>query len=293
MDALRAEFPGTASALAPLGRLTVARAGPWRALLTGIGAAFIVRAVAQLVVLALFPIVFPATASHPTWVRPSLFWDGAAELAAGIVLVRAGGVVSLALYAGLELLVLLAALPGQLRFCSRVGPDALSVPCDFASSVLGRWPLWLALALGAVAFRAIARRDGGEDTLLRGAGAFSLVITTVTTLVTAVYYTVGGSLPSLTITGVYALGQIVAGLVAGVVLWRSTLARPLLLALCLVGPAYAFALPTLRASLQALPGNVQPAEYYPSLWAGVFIPAAAAVALFAGRAFRREWGTFF
>lgn len=291
MDAFRAEFPGTASALASFRRPSIARAGLWRAFLTGIGAGFVVRAIAQLLVSMLFPILFPATSPHPTWVTPSLFWDGAGEIAAGLVLVRAGGIAPLALYVGLELLVLVSSLPGRLLFCSRAGLP--NVPCDFPSIVLARWPLWLALALGAIAFRLLSRRDGGEEPLLFAAGAFSIVITVVTTLTTAIYYLGGASLPTLTLTGVYAVGQIVAGLVAGVLLWRSALARPLLIALCLVGPAYAFAVPPLRASLAAASTNTQPADYYLSLWAGVLIPAGAAIAVFAGRELRKEWGTFF
>ncbi len=293
MDALREEFPGTVAALAPLGRMSVARAGLWRAFVTGIGASFIVRAIAQLVVVVLFPLAFPATSPHPAWLAPALLWDGAGELAAGMVLVRAGGVGPLGLYVGLELLVLLAALPGRLLSCSYVGAIALGAACDFPSMVLARWPVWLALALGAVASRALARRQTGEDRLPLAAGAFSLVITAVTTPTNAIYYLGGASLPSLTITGIYAVGNIVAGLPAGALVLRATFVRPLLIALCLVGPAYALAVPALRASLQAVSRNPQPPDYYLSHWAGVLIPAGAAIAVFAGRQLRREWRALF
>lgn len=293
MDAFRAEFPGATTALGPLGHLSIARAGLWRAFLTGIGAAFVVRAIAQLLVSMLFPIIFPATSPHPSWLTPSLLWDGAGEIAAGIVLVRAGGVSPLGLYVGLELLVLVSALPGRLLFCSRSGGSLPNVPCDFPSILLARWPLWLALALGAIAFRMLARRDEGEEQLLFAAGAFSIVITAVTTVTTAAFALAGASAPTMTITGVYAVAQIAAGLVAGTLLWRSTLARPLLMALCLIGPAYAFSVPSLRTSLSVASTNPQPADYYLSLWASILIPAGAAIAMFAGRELRREWGTFF
>lgn len=293
MDALREEFPGTVAALAPLGRVSVARTGLWRAFLIGIGASFIVRAIAQLVVVVLFPLVFPATSPRPSWLSPALLWDLAGELAAGMVLVRAGGVGPLGLYVGLELLVLLAALPGRMLFCSRIGTSGVDVACDVPSMVLARWPLWLALALGALAFRALARRETGDDRLPLAAGAFSVVITAIITPTTAIYYLSGASLPSLTITGIYAVANIIAGLVAGAVLSRATFVRPLLIAVCLVGPAYALAVPALRVSLQALSKNPQPPDYYLSLWAGVLIPAGAAIAVFAGRELRREWRALF
>lgn len=287
MDALAAEFPGAASALAPLRRLAVSRAGVWRAFLSGIGAAFLVRAIAQVLLVVLYPIVFPVTAPRPVWLTTSLFWDAAGELAAGMVLVRAGGLAPLALYVLLEVLVVLAAFPGRLLACSG-NPDLFAV-CDLPAMLGARWPLWLALLAGALASGVLARRDDGDSPLLVAAGAFSFVATVATSLATLV--AVGAHLQQLTFTGLYAVAEIMAGLAAGALLWRVTATRPLLLALCLVGPGLALSLPLVRTSLQHPPTSPQPIAYYLSVWAGVAIPAGAAIAVFAGRALRREWRT--
>ena len=294
MDALRAEFPGTFAALERVQRISIPRAGVWQAFVAGIGAAFVVRAIAQLAVTFLYPIAFPATVAHPTWVTPGLFSNGAGELAAGLVLVAAGGLRPLALYVTLELLVLVTALPSRLLFCSRAGSAFTGVPCDLPGMIADRWPLWLALALGAVAARVVASPGEGESHLFRAAGAFSLVVTIVTNVTSAAYTLTGATPSALTLDGIFAVGQILAGVAAGVLLWQPKLARAVLLAVCLVGPSFAVNLPPLRADLQgAVPNNLQPSEYYLVLWAGLFIPVAAVIALFAGRAFRREWGTFF
>lgn len=294
MDALRAEFPGTFAAIASLRRIPVSRASVWDAFLAGVGAAFVVRAIALLIASVVYPVVFPATVAHPIWLTPAFLAGAAAEFAAGMVLVRTGGIVPIAMYVGLELIVVLAGLPGRLAFCARIDPSLTSVPCDLVGMVADRWPMWLALGLGALAFRALALRDGGENTLLRAAGAFSLVVTVVANLANVAFSLAGPSPSPLALDGAFAVGQIVAGLVAGVLLWRSSLAGPVLLALCLVGPGFGTALPTLWTSLRGpIPNNLTPNEYHMLVWASVLIPLGGVIALFAGRALRREWGTFF
>lgn len=294
MDALRAEFPGTFAMLASLRRVPVSGGSVREAFLAGVGASFVVRAIALLVLAVVYPVVFPATAAHPAWLTPALLAGAAAEFVAGLVLVRAGGVVPLILYVALELIVVVTGLPARHAFCARIDPAVTSVPCDLPGMVADRWPMWLALALGAIAFRALALRDGGENTLLRAAGAFSLVVTFVANSANLAFSLAGSSPAPLAVDGMFALGQILAGLVAGVLLWRSSLARPVLLALCLVGPGFGTALPMLGANLRGpVPSSFQPNEYHMLVWASVLIPVGGVIALFAGRAFRREWGTFF
>lgn len=294
MDALRAEFPGTFAALASLRRVPVSPASVWDAFLAGVGTAFVVRAIALLVAAVLYPVVFPQTVSHPLWLTPPFLAGVVAEFAAGLVLARTGGIRPLLLYVGLELLVVLAGLPGRLAFCQRSGSAFPSLSCDLSGMVIDRWPMWLALVLGALAYRALALREGGENTLLRAAGAFSLVLTVITTIATVGFSAVGSSPAPLAVDGTFAVGQIVAGLVGGVLLWRSPLAAAVLLSLCLVGPGLGAALPSLWTNLHGpVPTSLRPSEYAMLLWANVLIPLGGVVALFAGRAFRREWGTFF
>ena len=294
MDALRAEFPGTFAALASLRRIPVSRASRWDAFIVGVGASFVVRAIALLVVASLYPLVLPPTVARPVWLTQPFIAGVVAEFAAGAVLVRAGGLVPLLLYVGLELFVVLAGVPGRLAFCARVDPALVQVSCDVPGMVADRWPMWLALALGALAFRGLALRDGGENTFLRAAGAFSLVVTAFTNVANLAFSISGSSPAPLAVDGTFAVAQIAAGLVAGVLLWRSPLAGPVLLALCIVGPGFGVELPRFWTDLQGPgPSNLQPNDYRMLVWANVLIPLGGVVAVLAGREFRREWGTFF
>lgn len=294
MDALKAEFPGATAAVVAIRRPSIASGGMWQAFLTGVGAALVVRAIAELAVVSFYGIVFPATAPHPAWLTPASIWDTAAEVAAGMVLMRAGGLAPLALYVGLELVVVLASLPGRLLFCSRAGADITNVACDYPTMIASRWPLWLALATGVALSRVLVRREGGRDELLFAAGALSLVLTLANNVSALWLYT--GTVTdarTLAVTGMASVGSIAGGLLAGALLWRSTAGRVLLLALCVLGPGLAFDVPLLRANLAAPPSNPQPATYWLSLWSGIFVPFAGAIAVFAGWSLRRDLGTDF
>lgn len=279
MDALGAEFPGVRGALGLARRPAVARELPLAALVSGVGAAFVVRAIAQLAVVPTYGLLFPLTEPHPSWLTPRLLMDAPAEGAAGMVLARAGGRAAVLAYVLLELLVLAAALPARLFFCGRSPQPSDPGACSYAASVVDRWPLWLALAAGVLAHRLLATRGEGSNQLLRAAGAFSLVITVAANgwsiwLVT--HFPAGGSTGSVT----YAAGQVVAGAVAGTLLWRSSLARPLLLAILLAGPTFTFGIQSLRQN--PLPAHM-PLELLLTSLASVIVPAAAVLALFAGR----------
>lgn len=280
VDALRAEFPGAFGAATLVRRPGVAQESALWALVSGVGAALIARATAQLVVIPAYAFVFPPTQEHPAWLTPRSLWDPIAEIAAGMVLARAGGLAAVLAYVVLELLVLAASLPGRVFACSGSSLGLDTGACDYRSLVMDRWPLWIALVMGVLAGRLLASRGDGANALLRAAGAFSLVVTVVTNLGSIWFYTHFPSMGTTAITLVFAAGQIIGGLAAGALLWRSALARPILLAILLAAPALAFGVPSLRANPQP---TYLPLELLFQTWSVLLIPIAAVVALFVGR----------
>lgn len=265
----------------------VARESTAWALVSGVGAALVARTIAQLGVIPAYALLFPPTQEHPAWLTPAVVWNPVGEIAAGMVLARAGGPTAVLAYVVLELLVLAASLPGRLFSCSRspLGLDARA--CDYLSLVTDRWPLWLALALGVLAHRLLAARGEGTNALLRAAGVFSLVVTGVTNLGSIWFYSQFPSMGTTATMLVFAAGQIIGGLAAGALLWRAALARPLLLAILIAAPALALSAPNLRSN--APPLNL-PLEHLFMIWSALLTAIAAVVALFLGRYLRAILG---
>jgi hypothetical protein len=239
--------------------------------------------------------VFPATEPHPEWLTPSLISNVAGGFVAAAVAVRAGGIAALAAYVAYELLILLAALPGRAIFCERSGGLALDEPaaavCWRPTSFLTeRWPIWLAIALGVVSARLLRGRAGEGNWLLRGAGAFTIIASALgSTLGLLVTVTGTGSNPNTVLLSVlFLVIQTVAGVAAGLILARSPLAGAVLVALLIVGPTLAFALPL--ALRNGFPS--EPVEFTLARWLGAVIPLLGATALLASRASARARGTF-
>jgi hypothetical protein len=235
-----------------------------------------------------YPVLFTAAHPRPSWV-PTRPWDGIAELAAGMVLARSGGPLAVLAYVLLELAILAANIPVRSFTCGR-RPTSIpsSIACDFPGMVAERWPLWLALVLGVGLYRLLGLRTDGPNVLLRAAGAFGLVITVASTGGAVWYYT---RLPIIAtdVDVIVLVGTILAGLAADALLWRTPLARPLLLGLLVVGPGLAFSVPVLRANL---PAPAASSALLFQIWAPTLTAIAGAAAIIAGRAARELWGTF-
>jgi hypothetical protein len=248
IDGLRSEFPDAAAWITRLRRPTVAREPLGWALLSAAGAGFIVGGIVGLVLFAGAPVLFSSTEPRPTWLTYPVITQAAASIAIGAVALRSGGPAALALTVLYQLALILAAFPGRQNICTQFGGQDPSRPlsCDIPAVIADRWPMWLALAVGAVGSRWLLRTgEHGANRLLRGAGVFAVVLTLATTLYGVLTYATLSFRQSafdFTFTGIYVLGQLVGGILAGFVLMRAPVAASVLVA-ALILSSLSFSLP--------------------------------------------------
>lgn len=246
-DALRAEFPGAAGWVGRLRKPTVAREPIRWAFLSAAGAGFILGGVVGLVLFTVGPIILPATEPRPSWLNSSVVTQTAASIAVGAVALRSGGLATLALYVLYELALILAAFPGRQYACTQFAARDPSRPfsCDLPGVIVDQWPTWLALTLGAIGSRWLPRPgDEGANRLLRGAGVYAVVLTVASTLYGVLIYATLSFTESFSIVsaGIYVLGTILAGVLAGLVLRRAPVAARVLVAVLILS-SLALALP--------------------------------------------------
>jgi hypothetical protein len=293
IEGLRAEFPGVSRALEGARLPPVARTSLIWAFVAAVGASLIVGAIAEVFVLGVSPVLFPPTREQPSAFPLRELWDGAGEIAAGAVAVRAGGSAALALYVAYELALLVTALPGRMLFCSRAGPANQRV-CDLGAMVVDRWPLWLALAVGVVTAMFLMRQPGsGSNRLLRAAGLLSLCVTIGATAGALWQYAArpasepipGEAATFASLGGLFWIGWIVGAALAGLILARSSVAAAVLLAVLVVAPSFAFGIPMIRGQVGA---PVQPPLFVVAQWAWAWLPIAASVVMFAARELARR-----
>ena len=291
IEGLRSEFPSATGWVTRLRRPAVGREPVGWALLSALGAGFIVAAIVRIALLSIYPALFPATEPHPGWLTPFLIAGVAGGVAAGAVALRAGGIAAIAAYITYELLGMLAAFPGRALFCERSGglpPDLPNVvACDLTSVVTEHWPIWLAIALGMLAARLLASRPADGNWLLRGAGAFALVTSASGNATGLIVTVTGGNANTMLLNVLFILIDAVAGIAAGLLLARVRLPGALLVALLIVAPTLAFTLPL--AVREGFPA--EPLEFTVAKWEGVLIPVFAAATLLASRAYIRGRGT--
>jgi hypothetical protein len=263
------------------------------ACVVALGAKFIVSAIAQLFIGAIFPLLFPPTSPRPFTFPTRVFWDVAGGVAAGAVATRAGGPLGLLVYVSFELLVVLLELPVRVFSCSRAPTGPIDGrACQYADMLVDRWPLWLAVAIGVVIARLLPARRGGANPLLRAAGVLSAVVTVATSvnaywLVFRPVEGVGLDLFTyLSVGALYWLGFIAGGALAGALLTRSRFAAVVLLVVCIVGPSFAFGIPFVRGQLPGVPA--MPAPLFLSLWQSIWLPLVATAALLLSREVARR-----
>ena len=287
IDGLRAEFPSATRWVAGLQRPAVAREPVGWAFLSAAGAGFVVGGIVGLVLLTAAPVLFSATEPRPTWFTYPVITRAAASLAIGAVALRSGGVAALALYVLYELALIVAAFPGRQRSCAFVD-SAHPQTCDILGLVVDHWPMWLALALGAIGSRWLFRAGGqhGANRLLRGAGTFAVVVTIATTLYGVLTYATISSRESsleFVLMAIYVLGQLVGGILAGMILGRSRSAAALLMGLLVIS-GLAATLPNIRANW--IPN--MPLEMLFLSYSGVFAPLVGAIGIALGWTVRRR-----
>ena len=303
LEGLRTEFPALSALRMP--RLSVARESPWWAFLSGVGAAFVVGGIVRLAVSAVLQLLFSPTGLGSAemffmvrdgWLSTAVLADVSAAVAAGAVLVRAGSVYALLLYVAFELLRILAGIPGRLSFCDRSGfpgqPPPTEFTCDVPSMFVREWPTFAALLVGALLARAILTSSGdGANRMLRGAGAYG-VVAAVFSFALGLATQSAGQDQQLAIMHLMTIAQVIACVVAGVILARALLAAAVLIVLLLIGLPLSLALPN---ALSPGAGGSEPAEFAIMRWAGVYIPVLAGAAIIAARGYARHHrgGTFF
>jgi len=280
---MRDEFP----ILAELRRPAVASEPFIYAFLSGLGAGPVVGGITRVAFLWLAPLLFPATAQRPDWLTPNNIVVAVGAVATGAVLMRAGGIVVFATYLGYELVRVFAALPARVALCANSGPIPRVAGCDIFALLAERWVTWAALLVGAVLGIAWVRARAGQNGLLRAAGAFSLTLVVESTLVGLVFLGRSDQTAQNAILALFAVANVIAGAAAGVLLARERFAAALLLVLLILAPGLSLALPLAEQSANTLPFALR--------WSGVYVPALAALALFAVRGFVRtgDRGTFF
>jgi len=237
IDGLRGEFPSATGWVARLRQPSVARESVSWAFLSAAGAGFIVGGIVGLVVLTAAPVLFSATEPRPTWLMYPVITQAAASIAVGAAALRSGGPAALALYVLYQLALIVAAFPGRQITCEQLGRGPVpnfAYSCDIPGVIVDRWPMWLALAVGAAGSRWLLRAGAdGANRLLRAAGVFAVVLTLATTLygvLTIATLSFRQSSFDFIFTAVYVLGELVAGIVAGFVLRRAPAAASVLIA---------------------------------------------------------------
>jgi hypothetical protein len=270
IDGLRAEFPGATGWIARLRKPTIAREPVGWAFLSAAGAGFVVGGIFGLAVLTAAPVLFSATEPRPTWLTYTFITQTAASIAVGAIALRSGGFAALALYVLYQFALILATFPGRQYTCAQFGGQDPSRPfsCDLPGVFVDRWPMWLALAVGAIGSRWLLRAgDEGANRLLRAAGAFAVVLTVSTTMYGVLTYATlsfRASSFQFIFTAVYVAAELIAGLLAGLVLSRAPAASSVLLAVLILS-SLAFALPlAIRNG-----GPTMPLEMAFIQWSGV------------------------
>ena len=275
--------------MATLRRPSVAVESIWWAFVAGVGAGPVIGGIARLLFLWLGPILLPPTRPHPEWLTTNGIVLVITALAIGAVLIRAGGVVAIALYLAYELARLLIALPARQLFCKNSGANLSVIQgCDYMSLVTEHWVTWLGLLAGAAIGLVWLRSRDGENTLLRAAGAFSLVLVVATTPTSLIF--LGRTDVQNLLLVLFSITNVIAGAFAGVLLARERLVAAVLLCVLIVAPGAAVAIP-LAVSQSAPSKDLQS---FALLWSGAFVPLLAAVSLITARGFVRQGdgGTF-
>lgn len=275
---------------------------PW-AFLSALGGGFIVGTVADIALVALWPMLVPPTQSHPEWLFPGAVRQATQFVAIGAVAMRAGGARALALSVGFEVTLILAQVPNRIAFCEHLQAPDPYIPCGLAAITLSTWPTWAALTVGVVASRQmLPTPTRGANTLLRAAGAFTLALTTVVMAWQlaqgAVFDTLsawgwlgveGPRNPSalVAIATIFLIVELLAGLLAGVLLRRAPSAAVLLFAL-LIGYAVGMGVALIRNNVDTGVPHV-PLELAYLQAMNAITPAMGILGIALGRLLSRRW----
>lgn len=258
LEGLRSEFPELGRIRVALHRPALSREPLAWAFVSGQGAALVVSGILAVLLLPLDTLLFPATEPRPEWLRPGGLAQVAGALAAAAVVVRAGGLAALGAYVGFELLRILAALPARLEFCERSGLPSLGgsiapLPgCDLGSMLVEQWPVWVAVAIGALGSSVLLPPPApGPNLMLRGAGAFVLGAS-MFFMGAGLLLRVGTLDQQFMVNNLFTVVQVVAAVAAGYLVARARWAAAVLVAVLIAAVPLSVGLPLART--QGSPG---------------------------------------
>jgi succinate-acetate transporter protein len=261
--------------------------------LSALGAGLVVSVCAELLLLAVYPVLFPPTREQQIIVPARVLWEGAGAIAAGAVAARAGGVFAVLLYISYQLVLTLAQLPARAFSCARTPVGFPNAACDATVILTSHWTFWLAFAIGLVVSRALVATDRRENTLLRAAGVIALATSLFQNAGTFVLFmfilpntpsaiSAPGPFPIVPFTDIpiytQAIGEVIGGAFAGVLIARRPFAAPLLLALLLVAPTFAQGVFLLRGQTGMPPYEPLPLLLARFSW--LWVPLCGVVPLF-------------
>lgn len=288
-EGLAREFPEAPRAIAwTRSRLGGRRPALWTepiawAAISGIGAGFLVGAVAQALV-GLTSEAFQALRSPlPFALFPFVTIAGTAAAAA--VTLCIGGLIALALYVAYLALGVVLSIPGVMTFCERSGGFGFPLlpgpnQCTAEGFLISLWPQFIGIGLGIALARTLTTRGDGINSLLRVAGGLAIAVFVVSQVWAASIAQGGyaaepaGALTSgLTVAAAMVTAAVAAGVIAAHV--PRGIRSALIVALIWLLPWFAGQL--LYAS-RALTGPIA-AENFAPIVLGIVIQPVAAVFL--------------
>jgi hypothetical protein len=225
-DGLAREFPDAGRASAWAHDRFAGGPALWRepvvwATISGIGAGFLVGAVAQAVVSLANEALQALRSPQPFTLVPLVTIPGTAAAAA--VALSVGGTLALALYFAYLLLGVALRIPGLMFACERSG-GVLPFPgpdqCTAVGFLASLWPQLIGLGLGILVARTFTARGDGINSSLRVAGSLALAVFVVSQAWAANIAQGGYAVPNdalasgLTVAAAMIAAAVAAGVIA-------------------------------------------------------------------------------
>jgi hypothetical protein len=189
---------------------------PWAAV-SGIGAGFLVAAVAQAIV-GLATQAFHSLGGGPLPFTLFSLTSVAATAAASAVTLGIGGIAAFALYLAYLAFGVALGIPGVMAFCERSGEFAFPLPlpdqCTPLSFVTSLWPQLVGIGIGIAVSRAVVPRGAGINSLLRIAGGFAIAQFVMSQVWSATVETANPLASGLTFAAGLAAAAVAAGVLA-------------------------------------------------------------------------------
>jgi hypothetical protein len=248
------------------------------AMVSAVGAGFLVSAIAQFLLRLAFFLVeaFGGTTTFPpTWVSTLL-----GTAAAAAVALRAGGALTLVLYLVYVTAEIVLQIPGAMTFCERAGPATSFAMCTPLGFVTSQWARWSGLGLGLLLSRALTAPEEGRNLTLRVAGTYAIAWSIALRLwsLTVIQTDQAGALnTSITLSVL----TVAAALAAGVVAARSEhrVRTASVVAVFLLMPWLTLQVPLFISQLEMSAQSGVSSEFLPAMIVGALTQPIAAIVI--------------